>query len=271
MSWRLNSRERWRGADSSDGACEELSKAIIPFATRKTFLQYGDKVDRKVLIERRHLLHSLKSVHDKLAFTKRQVKGALAKVLKAQRNKAGWHVDDADQEAWLDANDKRLRKMCRHLTQTETSRPSTAWLRAMPWRQVGGDAVAPSTPACASTARTDEDHDDAGDTESQEELFEPSSAGGRLFPKATNNTDDYIFGYSSSAKAAWRVLKDEPNGDKDWCARFDWADEDADAAIAVWDDGARRIMPEVSVVKAKEIEAQREKKQNVALRLTQSP
>ena len=138
--------------------------------TRRRFffvLRYGDRLDRKAVIEKRDLLAALRTLNEKFAFTQRQVRGGLKRLLKDRLNQKGWHVDD--EKAWIETNDKRLRTMCRHVAQTEGSRPTTAWLRAMPWRQVGGEEIAATTTKTNGDQERDDD-DDAD--ESQDALFE---------------------------------------------------------------------------------------------------
>ena len=124
MAWRMRSRERWKDADASAATCGEFSGTLMPYADKKTCLQYGDRLDRKALIEKRDLLAALRKLNEKFAFTQRQVRGGLKRLLKGRLNQKGWHVDD--EKAWIETNDKRLRTMCRRAAQTEGSRPTAA-------------------------------------------------------------------------------------------------------------------------------------------------
>ena len=259
MAWIMRSRERWKDADASAATCGEFSGTLMPYADKKTFLQYGDRLDRKALIEKRDLLAALRKLNEKFAFTQRQVRGGLKRLLKDRLNQKGWHVDD--EKPWIETNDKRLRTMCRHVAQTEGSRPTTAWLRAMPWRQVGGEEIAATT----TKTNDDQERDDDDDAdESQDALFESQRQKWKVFfPKSqpANEHDLYTLGYSSTAKAAWRVLKSASKKsaakEKEWAGKFQW-EEGSDVLVAVWDDCMSKEIPDVSVETARKIEAERD-------------
>ena len=68
----------------------------------------------------------------------------------------------------------------------------------------------------------------------------------------------YMFGYSSSAKCCWRLLKahEKKPKQKEWSTNFAWQDgsADDDFAYAVFEDGMRKMFLDISVAIAKQFE-----------------
>ena len=277
------SRTRWRDSSCSSDHIADLVAKLETHAHKKSFLQYttaGSKVadgklDPAALIAKKHILASLRELSadggSMPCFTSKQVKAALEKLSAKKKDIKGWHIKEADFGLWLKTNDIRLRTMCRQLAQAELNPPT--WLKCMPWKTLPAaeEEHPPKKKArlaeCSSNDRVnpteeDEDSEDEEGGESEIPLFEK---GPQEETQCEEEDDDdhyaeesaYLFGYSSTAKAAWRVLKIDKKGRKEYMTKFWWPENAADTsfAFAMWNDNMKREITEVTVELAKKIEA----------------
>ena len=287
----VETRTRWKSADFSEATITELANALDPFAVKKSFLMYdGESTDGKWtvrpgdLLQKKEVLHALWKLHDRMGFTKAQVTGALTLLAERKKGQKGWTIPEELFDQWLANQDTRLRTMARQISQAQCKGKQPSWLQAMPWvgvqfqdirsfvsikQNVEAKTPAPS-PLHGEQAEQGQAEQKQAQQEQQQQHQEPghSEDKSNVYGKPSYEEEQltlYFFGYSSSAKAAWRSLKswgDQAHSHKEWSSTFVWPQhaQNTDRAAAKWSDGMDRVMPEVSVAMARHFEEIRPKR-----------
>ena len=137
------SRSHWKAVKRPDSMAPRprfqdvaaLVGVLKRFVTRPDFIHYEpnlvSKLNHKALVGSRDLLVALRDLNPGLSFTQKMMKVALSQVYKEQ-----WALSDEQRKRWEDVIAKRVRAMCRHLSQSARRPP--IWYRLHFWRE--GDA-----------------------------------------------------------------------------------------------------------------------------------
>lgn len=142
------------GRDISRVSPDEIADALRPHAQQLSFVWYAEdlnaKLDATLLVRHDRVLLSLRQLHRRLTFTKRQVTDALQILLQEKLDAGSWTLSEHDQEDWVKTMDLRLRSMCRHLAQAMLKNPPARWVEGMAsgqrFDQQEPDAPPPTTP-----------------------------------------------------------------------------------------------------------------------------
>ena len=147
------SREHYRG----DAA--KLTEALMEFATKDgpSFIKYADEQKATAQAKLLHgksgveghyeVLSRLKALQCNLSFTRAAVLSSLDEVLATHRQ--NWRMNSAEAMDWRETIARRLRNMCRAVSQGESKRPGSSWVQQLPWRCAQAE---PQTSASAKKA-----------------------------------------------------------------------------------------------------------------------
>ena len=156
---------------------EELLKAFLPLAMAKglSFCRYADEqqltAKAKLVhgakgVEGHHeLLLALKRIQPNLSFTKLAVHKALELLLQEEsiQKDIRFKMTEDDKRDWQTVMKRRVRNMCRVVTQGERKADNTGkpvkWVANLPWNASNASAAAPTTtattaPGAGSSTRT---------------------------------------------------------------------------------------------------------------------
>ena len=115
----------WRGDPSL------LADILSAFATKPSFVQYNEDlaspIDVPKLSAHAPLINQLRELNPTLIFSQTSIIDALEIVREQRQFDLGG--DDVVAADWKTTTAKRIRCMCRHVTQSEAKSPRVAWLR----------------------------------------------------------------------------------------------------------------------------------------------
>jgi hypothetical protein len=128
------------------GSADDLFRAIVPFATSKSFVRFDETEDimklkvnkdmKQVVQDHAGLLEAMHALQPNLCFPGKVLQAALDAVLVA---KAGqWDMDDRHHKDWLKTISVRLRNLLRVVGQGVLKKRS--WAADLPWAAAEGDA-----------------------------------------------------------------------------------------------------------------------------------
>ena len=130
------------GPQRFEGTAIDLEAVMMPFADADlAFCKYADESknvqDAKVVngdrgIEGHHLLlAALYGMQPNLSFSKTVMEGALDIMIKKCAKK--WRMTTPEQADWLITMNRRIRNLCRVVSQGQLEQPQPAWLKHLPW------------------------------------------------------------------------------------------------------------------------------------------
>ena len=126
-----SARRKPRGG-SWRGDPRVLADILSAFATKPSFVQYsedlGSPIDVAKLSAHAPLVNQLRELNPPLIFSQTCIMEALEIVREERKFDLGGD-DDAVVSDWKTTTAKRIRCMCRHVTQSEAKSPRVAWLR----------------------------------------------------------------------------------------------------------------------------------------------
>ena len=124
-----------------DGNAVELVAVMMPFADADcAFCKYADESknvkDAKVVhgdrgVEgHRDLLQALYGIQPNLSFSKGVMEGALEMMIKKTAKK--WRMTTTEQTDWLITMSRRIRNLCRVVSQAQLKNPQPSWMKQFP-------------------------------------------------------------------------------------------------------------------------------------------
>ena len=134
------------------GTAEQLFQKLLPFARKHgiSFCKYDDentKVAAAKLVHgkegvegHRELLSLLHDSHASLSFNKLLMEQALAKI----PEECGWKLSAEEAVDWHVTIARRMRNMCRVVSQAQLKMPWPTWICELPWN-AGGEAASKAT------------------------------------------------------------------------------------------------------------------------------
>ena len=125
------------GRSSWKGTAQQLADVLLPLATDVSFCAYSSecrlvtqaKLHIKDVLKHSVLLEALKNLQGNLSFTQKVVEGALRIVLKHQK----WKLSQAEGDSWVSVLGRRIRNLCRVVSQAEQKDRPAKWVHHLPW------------------------------------------------------------------------------------------------------------------------------------------
>lgn len=124
------------------GGAEQLAGVIRPFANVPGFVKYSEdlknsKLDRNELYKHTGLLYAFAQLQPNLSFRERDMRDALSIIAGEKKHKFKFREGQGSE--WVEAIQKRLRTMLRHVAQAQSKKTPAKWVGELLARGVGVD------------------------------------------------------------------------------------------------------------------------------------
>ena len=199
------------------GSSQQIADAIFDVAYNVSFCSYPDESPRvakaKLHVDsiRSHsaLLSKLQLLQPNLSFPKRALQRAL-RIVAARRK---WKLEEPAMEDWVDTLSRRIRNMCRVVSQALQKDPYPAWLQPL----MGGDVIA-AAPTPTTIRDSESEPNVADDTDSSharrkrveklEATCSSKTKASRGKAKAGSmNTESPTLGWDKELRLAWSKMQ----------------------------------------------------------------
>ena len=128
------------------GSVEAVTDIVRPYVGHAAWLQYGEKpnspVQPAVLVAHASMFKELAGLCWNLPF-KKETMELVFQTLVSEKNFSNLQTKEL-QEDWVETNAKRLKLMCRHISQSQIKKPPPKWTKhfEMTQKDCQGDAQA---------------------------------------------------------------------------------------------------------------------------------
>lgn len=219
-----------------DGALDSLVDIVADSATTPDFLRYSTDINAP-LQSTRILAHAntcqrIRPLCPRFVFSQATMESVFVRV--AERNRDVWPkaLTDSELDDWNESISKQFRSMARAINQALVKNPRRAWLQEL-WRKGGSGDTPTDGPAIVRP--------DLAEADSPEAPSPPTVGTSLTLP-------GFFCGYDLEHEKAWRAPSDRPH-EKEYAIDHEvpsGASPD-DPILAVFADGAKVVIPSVSV------------------------
>ena len=238
---RGGSRPRYQGSGST------LAERLAPFARQPTFIAYEEdpkiaKLQADKILAQKSIIQILYAEQRNLSYTKLMLEDVFLKIHEMKKKDKehrdqerktnpelppiNWVLDDKHVKDWKETVVRRLRCMCRHISQALTKSVSTPWLALL-----GLEVDSAASRECAEVSAA---------------VGQPSSP--KMRRRLTHKrSEEYYYGFDAEQRQAWRQAHGE---DLREMAEVLFEPEDAQPTskmMARWKDKHEHVISELTV------------------------